>query len=100
MAIAVAGLPWAALACAEDVGPEPSHVTIAAPVAVATYGVPPAAKPGCDCTADANCVPTEYCAANICTAKKADGAHRWTRGEPSLEDVFILLMNHAKDNFA
>jgi ABC-2 type transport system ATP-binding protein len=33
-------------------------------------------------------------------AKKADGAHRWTRGEPSLEDVFILLMNHAKDNFA
>jgi ABC-2 type transport system ATP-binding protein len=33
-------------------------------------------------------------------AKKADGARRWTRGEPSLEDVFILLMNHAKDNFA
>jgi ABC-2 type transport system ATP-binding protein len=33
-------------------------------------------------------------------AKKADGAHRWTRGEPSLEDVFILLMNHSKDNFA
>jgi ABC-2 type transport system ATP-binding protein len=33
-------------------------------------------------------------------AKKADGAHRWMRGEPSLEDVFILLMNHAKDNFA
>jgi ABC-2 type transport system ATP-binding protein len=36
----------------------------------------------------------------IAAAKKADGAHRWTRGEPSLEDVFILLMNHAKDNFA
>jgi len=33
-------------------------------------------------------------------AKKADGVHRWTRGEPSLEDVFILLMNNAKDNFA
>jgi ABC-2 type transport system ATP-binding protein len=33
-------------------------------------------------------------------AKKVDGVHRWTRGEPSLEDVFILLMNHAKDNFA
>jgi ABC-2 type transport system ATP-binding protein len=36
----------------------------------------------------------------IAAAKKADGAHRWTRGEPSLEDVFILLMNHSKDNFA
>jgi len=35
----------------------------------------------------------------IATAKKADGAHRWTRGEPSLEDVFILLMDQAKDNF-
>jgi hypothetical protein len=34
------------------------------------------------------------------SAKKEDGAHRWTRGKPSLEDVFILLMNHAKDNFA
>jgi ABC-2 type transport system ATP-binding protein len=33
-------------------------------------------------------------------AKKQDGAHRWMRGEPSLEDVFILLMNNAKDNFA
>ena len=33
-------------------------------------------------------------------AKKADGAHRWTRGEPRLEDVFILLMDKAKDNFA
>jgi HlyD family secretion protein len=29
-----------------------------------------------------------------------NGAHCWKRGEPSLEDVFILLMNHAKDNFA
>jgi ABC-2 type transport system ATP-binding protein len=36
----------------------------------------------------------------IAAAKKADGVHRWTRGEPSLEDVFILLMNHSKDNFA
>lgn len=33
-------------------------------------------------------------------AKKEDGAHRWTRGEPSLEDVFIMLMGKAKDNFA
>jgi ABC-2 type transport system ATP-binding protein len=33
-------------------------------------------------------------------AKKTDGMHCWTRGEPSLEDVFIGLMNHAKDNFA
>jgi ABC-2 type transport system ATP-binding protein len=33
-------------------------------------------------------------------AKKADGAHHWMRGEPSLEDVFILLMDQAKDNFA
>ncbi len=33
-------------------------------------------------------------------AKKADGAHQWMRGEPSLEDVFILLMDEAKDNFA
>jgi ABC-2 type transport system ATP-binding protein len=36
----------------------------------------------------------------ISAAKKADGAHRWKRGEPSLEDVFILLMDNAKDNFA
>jgi ABC-2 type transport system ATP-binding protein len=36
----------------------------------------------------------------IKAAKKADGAHRWTRGEPSLEDVFILLMDQAKDNYA
>ena len=28
--------------------------------------------------------------------KKADGAHRWKRGEPSLEDVFILLMSKAE----
>jgi ABC-2 type transport system ATP-binding protein len=33
-------------------------------------------------------------------AKKEDGAHRWTRGEPSLEDVFIILMDKTKDNFA
>ena len=36
----------------------------------------------------------------IAAAKKADGAHHWTRGEPSLEDVFILLMDKAKDNYA
>jgi ABC-2 type transport system ATP-binding protein len=36
----------------------------------------------------------------IAAAKKADGAHRWSRGEPSLEDVFILLMDRAKDNYA
>jgi ABC-2 type transport system ATP-binding protein len=36
----------------------------------------------------------------IAAAKKADGAHRWKRGEPSLEDVFILLMDQAKDNYA
>jgi len=38
--------------------------------------------------------------AAITAAKKADGAHRWTRGEPSLEDVFILLMDKPKENFA
>ena len=36
----------------------------------------------------------------IAAAKKADGAHRWARGEPTLEDVFILLMDKSKDNFA
>ena len=36
----------------------------------------------------------------IAAAKKSDGAHRWACGEPSLEDVFILLMDQAKDNFA
>jgi ABC-2 type transport system ATP-binding protein len=36
----------------------------------------------------------------IAAAKKSDGAHRWKRGEPSLEDVFILLMDQAKDNYA
>jgi ABC-2 type transport system ATP-binding protein len=36
----------------------------------------------------------------IAAAKKADGAHRWKRGEPSLEDVFILLMGQARDNYA
>jgi len=36
----------------------------------------------------------------IAAAKKADGAYRWSRGEPSLEDVFILLMDRAKDNYA
>jgi len=35
----------------------------------------------------------------IAKAKKADGAHRWKRGEPSLEDVFILLMDQSRDNF-
>ena len=38
--------------------------------------------------------------AAIADAKKADGAHRWKRGEPSLEDVFILLMDKSKDNYA
>ena len=33
-------------------------------------------------------------------ARKADGAHRWKRGEPSLEDVFIMLMDKSKDNYA
>ncbi len=35
----------------------------------------------------------------IAGARKADGAHHWKRGEPSLEDVFILLMNQSKDNY-
>jgi len=35
----------------------------------------------------------------IAEAKKADGAHRWKRGEPSLEDVFIMLMDKSKDNY-
>jgi ABC-2 type transport system ATP-binding protein len=35
----------------------------------------------------------------VAEAKKVDGAHRWKRGEPSLEDVFILLMDKSKDNF-
>jgi ABC-2 type transport system ATP-binding protein len=38
--------------------------------------------------------------AAVAAAKRQDGAHRWTRGEPSLEDVFIILMDKAKDNFA
>jgi ABC-2 type transport system ATP-binding protein len=38
--------------------------------------------------------------AAIASAKKADGGHRWMRGEPTLEDVFILLMDKSKDNFA
>jgi hypothetical protein len=29
--------------------------------------------------------------------KKSDSAYRWKRGEPSLEDVFILLMNGGKE---
>ena len=36
----------------------------------------------------------------IAAAKKQDGQHRWKGGEPSLEDVFILLMDKSKDNFA
>lgn len=36
----------------------------------------------------------------VAAAKRRDGAHHWMRGEPSLEDVFILLMGSAKDNFA
>ena len=38
--------------------------------------------------------------AAVAEAKKAEGAHRWKRGEPSLEDVFILLMDKSKDNYA
>jgi ABC-2 type transport system ATP-binding protein len=38
--------------------------------------------------------------AAIAAAKKEDGAHRWKRGEPGLEDVFILLMSKVKDNYA
>jgi ABC-2 type transport system ATP-binding protein len=38
--------------------------------------------------------------AAIAAAKKMNGAHRWKRGEPTLEDVFIMLMDHSKDNFA
>jgi ABC-2 type transport system ATP-binding protein len=38
--------------------------------------------------------------AAVAEAKKTDGAHRWKRGEPSLEDVFILLMSKAKDKAA
>jgi ABC-2 type transport system ATP-binding protein len=38
--------------------------------------------------------------AAIEAARREDGAHRWTRGDPSLEDVFILLMDGVKDNFA
>ena len=30
---------------------------------------------------------------------RADGAYHWRRDEPMLEDVFIDLMSHAKDNF-
>ena len=32
--------------------------------------------------------------------RSADGAHRWEPIEPSLEDVFIALMEDAQDNFA
>ena len=35
----------------------------------------------------------------IAEAKRHDGAHQWMRGEPGLEDVFIQLMDSAKDNF-
>ena len=36
----------------------------------------------------------------IDAVKREDGAYHWMRGEPSLEDVFILLMDSATDNFA
>jgi ABC-2 type transport system ATP-binding protein len=36
--------------------------------------------------------------AAVAEVKKSDGAHRWKRGEPSLEDVFILLMDRSGDN--
>ncbi|MDJ0512390.1 MAG: ABC transporter ATP-binding protein [Methyloceanibacter sp.] len=38
--------------------------------------------------------------ATIEAAKRASSSHHWMRGEPSLEDVFILLMDSAKDNFS
>jgi ABC-2 type transport system ATP-binding protein len=38
--------------------------------------------------------------AAIAATKKLDGAHHWKRGEPTLEDVFIMLMDQSKDNFA
>jgi ABC-2 type transport system ATP-binding protein len=37
--------------------------------------------------------------AAIKAARKEDGDHHWNRGKPSLEDVFIMLMGKAKDNF-
>jgi len=36
----------------------------------------------------------------VAAAKREDHAYHWMRGEPSLEDVFILLMDGATDNFA
>jgi ABC-2 type transport system ATP-binding protein len=38
--------------------------------------------------------------AAIAEVRKADGAHVWKRGKPSLEDVFIQLIDRSKDNFA
>ncbi len=37
---------------------------------------------------------------SISALKRSDKKHRWTRSEPSLEDVFIHLMSEADDNFA
>jgi ABC-2 type transport system ATP-binding protein len=36
----------------------------------------------------------------VAAAKAEDDSHIWRRGEPSLEDVFIILMDKAKDNYA
>lgn len=36
---------------------------------------------------------------SISNLKRKDRKHRWTHGEPSLEDVFIHLMGEARDNF-
>lgn len=36
----------------------------------------------------------------VAAAKKEDSSHHWMRGEPSLEDVFILMMDRAQDNFS
>jgi ABC-2 type transport system ATP-binding protein len=36
----------------------------------------------------------------VAAAKAEDDSHTWRRGEPSLEDVFIILMDKAKDNYA
>lgn len=36
---------------------------------------------------------------SISALKTRDKSHRWTRDAPTLEDVFILLMGEARDNF-
>ncbi|ODS00544.1 multidrug ABC transporter ATP-binding protein [Methyloceanibacter methanicus] len=36
----------------------------------------------------------------VAAAEQEDPSHHWMRGEPSLEDVFILMMDRAQDNFS